>query len=1787
MYAVDFIYDNVALSDFNFVINNFEQAGLEIRDVGSKITLNLTSSSYGKNYDLAGTAYDTCLTCQFDICKDPNVFDRSEMAITSDEYRDIVRWLNRREFCQMQFICSDEDYKEMPYYNATFNTDKLVLGEYVYGIRLTMQTDSPFGHLESNKINLTIENGKQSYSNEAIRYKVESLDLGAKEVNTSYSSDLNMMASPINTTIAQSYGVDGNGLNYVGDINDLTMVPKYDYTSSEVKYKAETVSYSSTMDADEMQLLGTDETSSPTIVYKEYDIAGRTGITGTITTLTPSYTSSTSNGVVTRVYENVLSGNLQDSETFMCSFVNCCSYSSYRSDFSVKAYVYGTVNDVEQVVGEFKTETTNSYYSSGYYISGGLKIRTCDILPWLDKGVYRIRVVVTYRASGGSITNSKFTKLSLGGPTSLNLVADSSNSYGWNDGLKSVGSNRQASSYTNKLFSLTSGAYPLMFSDGLLWYHVFDTEEVSDASWLSINYYRSQEFILTSGKSVNITNVFKDSNTDYGAVLVRKVTNGSNTYTEKETLGVDHSGRYYAYGPISHSYSAVPSSYNTSGNITNTYYQNAIGKGSDTANTSNNDYCTSDDEWAYVYYYFDLTSIPSGSTIESMSLTVKGHCESTSSHDSTQYFGCVLVAADGTELSEWHEFTSETDTVATLSLKDIDWTLDILSGAYLKVWMGYYGGAVSGATWLINYKGTPYGLVDETRSIVTTSVNYDDDFFSNYGNTYTKSAYIEYYYDTGSTLYVQGVANGTPVGTLNGSGGGNYDDSPLVYYDSSNTYAAYAYKNYVYLDGANGYIYISDGILWHKQLKATNLYIVTEKLPINDNEVYSAYIKYLEAEKNRNLYILKGVDNSDMEVGSTITFSAANTELYGKATTSIFSNYTSGQRYIQFRIPYTGIASNGITITKASASTSALSSTDIIIGYNTSLGTSIYNSISSTHIVGRTITYLASNYSNVTFINTYNRCLYYSDGKKWYYYMTVQDSGKRTSLSISTADIAILSCGANFSSSQTSSGYFIIDAYDPDTSTLYDSYTSTATTITSASATRYSVDCTTGAPAAFLLDVSGYELFVRYAHDTTSVTSGIMTIIYLSDGNRGLVTSNGVSWNTGQYASIGDYAANNYAGYLCLDSTSENLYFSDGAYWFYLMGDISEGDYATSSIAVESGDIITFSLLYAAAKTFTITKVEYGVYHGKTFYNTTAYSFTDTTSGTCTSTDSTFTVDTYTVNRDGVYFIFPWLATCTYTVTKILSGTPVGILTGRGGASYNGHRVAYSGTSSTYRADDYKYYFYIDKSNNYMYMSDGVFWHYIKASLAGSLVTSDVSIEKDEIVLLHIVYAHKKSFNITKVITAKSDAYSASSITQQHLYHAYNTREELLMVRYDDTELSRYGQEFSKTVQFLYPYESDATVTLKKICLGESNGLINISSDMSYVYNYENDNGDTYTYFSIDKFEDYPAETYYSYICYNNKNGNIYISDGDFWVLIRNLFEYEDSFYISEASLTSSILSNGNRTIKYTGIGNDVIIFNLIYSTETDFTVSVTRGLTNISGSTSTMTYNYTDATQAILQIRPTDNGYIDADSEDEKYVEITFSEENAQWRITKVTTDSDDESKIIHGYDGTDYDGSTYVVNGYITGSSSKLYATNNIYAAYVDDANGYIYISDGLNWHYLERTNIPYYQDTISDYSDEIGYSYPDVVVTIEEDGRYVLQNVEFGTSTEINNCVSGEVITMHGKTQTIESSLYTHDIAKDFNFEFLRIGNTYESRINTIKYCLPATTTIYHTPLIKDLT
>lgn len=148
--------------------------------------------------------------------------------------------------------------------------------------------------------------------------------------------------------------------------------------------------------------------------------------------------------------------------------------------------------------------------------------------------------------------------------------------------------------------------------------------------------------------------------------------------------------------PTGGTMTAVPAAYQTSGSISGSNYQNAVGQGSDTSSTSGNDYASS--STATINYSFDVSSIPANATITAFSCTVKGHCESTS--QSSEQADIALYCGS-TVKSNQESFESTSDTVETLTGTTI--TREELDNLVLRFTIGYYGGRVSGATLSVTY----------------------------------------------------------------------------------------------------------------------------------------------------------------------------------------------------------------------------------------------------------------------------------------------------------------------------------------------------------------------------------------------------------------------------------------------------------------------------------------------------------------------------------------------------------------------------------------------------------------------------------------------------------------------------------------------------------------------------------------------------------------------------------------------------------------------------------------------------------------------------------------------------------------------------------------------------------------------------------------------------------------------------------------------------------------------------------------------------------------------------
>lgn len=144
MNALDFCYDGQYLSDYGFMIANIDkQKDKTVIETGCKLSFTMKRNHSGKKYTLVNTKYEKCYTTTFQICKNPD--KTKDLEITSDEFRDIMRWLNRRNFYEFSFIPLDDEETEK-YYFGSFNLKKIFIGYALIGIELTLETNTPYAY---------------------------------------------------------------------------------------------------------------------------------------------------------------------------------------------------------------------------------------------------------------------------------------------------------------------------------------------------------------------------------------------------------------------------------------------------------------------------------------------------------------------------------------------------------------------------------------------------------------------------------------------------------------------------------------------------------------------------------------------------------------------------------------------------------------------------------------------------------------------------------------------------------------------------------------------------------------------------------------------------------------------------------------------------------------------------------------------------------------------------------------------------------------------------------------------------------------------------------------------------------------------------------------------------------------------------------------------------------------------------------------------------------------------------------------------------------------------------------------------------------------------------------------------------------------------------------------------------------------------------------------------------------------------------------------------------------
>lgn len=145
-------------------------------------------------------------------------------------------------------------------------------------------------------------------------------------------------------------------------------------------------------------------------------------------------------------------------------------------------------------------------------------------------------------------------------------------------------------------------------------------------------------------------------------------------------------------------YTLVSGSFNGSGA---TYFSGLVGKGHTSTTTTSNYYSSSSSTIA-VFTYDISFDIPSTATVTNLYVMVNGHAESTS--NSNEYM-CAQIISGSTTLSSELNFKSigtsnSTQTITATTMP----TAAQVANLKLQCRLGYYGGAINGATCYIEYE---------------------------------------------------------------------------------------------------------------------------------------------------------------------------------------------------------------------------------------------------------------------------------------------------------------------------------------------------------------------------------------------------------------------------------------------------------------------------------------------------------------------------------------------------------------------------------------------------------------------------------------------------------------------------------------------------------------------------------------------------------------------------------------------------------------------------------------------------------------------------------------------------------------------------------------------------------------------------------------------------------------------------------------------------------------------------------------------------------------------------
>lgn len=235
MKAKDFEFDGKRLSDFGFIIANFGDKGLETID-GAEITFNTISSLNGSIYHMTSTVYESCLETTVQIAKHSCTTGIQE--VSSVEFREISRWLNRRKFLKFKIL--DESHIDLYYMASIVNIGRIELDGRLMGLELNIITNSPHSFKEPRTINIVCEEGKEVYGWEKYQTDPEIIKLGyvtSADENAYPQGKVDENGNIIEGAHTDGYQYVIVGQVYKASLNDTSYEEGYIYPQMEVTVK--------------------------------------------------------------------------------------------------------------------------------------------------------------------------------------------------------------------------------------------------------------------------------------------------------------------------------------------------------------------------------------------------------------------------------------------------------------------------------------------------------------------------------------------------------------------------------------------------------------------------------------------------------------------------------------------------------------------------------------------------------------------------------------------------------------------------------------------------------------------------------------------------------------------------------------------------------------------------------------------------------------------------------------------------------------------------------------------------------------------------------------------------------------------------------------------------------------------------------------------------------------------------------------------------------------------------------------------------------------------------------------------------------------------------------------------------------------------------------------------------------------------------------------------------------------------------------------------------------------